>query len=82
MKLAYSVTASFAIVAALIAVGYAPKQVYDPATQSGLLAGDLTDLFGPGRWHEWERFADSLMASLEGGSPLEMLRRFAAFQNE
>jgi NTE family protein len=59
-----------AIVAALIAVGYAPKQVYDPATQSGLLAGDLTDLFGPGRWHEWERFADSLMARLEGGSLL------------
>ena len=57
-----------AIVAALIAVGYAPKQVYDPATQSGVLAGDLTDLFGPGRWHEWERFADSLMARLEGGS--------------
>ena len=36
-----------AIVAALIAVGYAPKQVYDPITQTGLLAGDLTDLFGP-----------------------------------
>jgi NTE family protein len=59
-----------AIVAALIAVGYAPKQVYDPATQSGLLAGDLTDLFGPGRWQEWQRFAASLMARLEGRSML------------
>jgi len=59
-----------AIVAALIAVGYTPKQIYEPTTQSGLLAGDLTDLFGAGRWRDWERFADALKTRLEGGSLL------------
>lgn len=36
-----------AIVAALIAVGYKAKDLYDADTRTGILAGSLTDMFGP-----------------------------------
>jgi NTE family protein len=64
-------TSAGAIVASLIAVGYSPKRIYDPATQSGVLAGDLTELFGAGRWREWEGFAEALRTSVEGRSLLQ-----------
>jgi NTE family protein len=64
-------TSAGAIVAALIAVGYSPKALYDPETQTGILAGNLTDMFGAGRWREWERFSAALKAKMEDGSFLQ-----------
>jgi NTE family protein len=61
-------TSAGAILAGLVAVGYAPKALYDSATCDGLLAHNLTELFGAGRWQEWERFSAAFKAQLEDGS--------------
>jgi NTE family protein len=58
-----------AIVASLIAVGYPPNALYDPITQSGLLAGRLTDLFGPGEWNAWKQFTLALHDKLSNTTP-------------
>src|SRR3984885_9548749 len=59
-----------ALVAALLAVGYKPHDLYDPATRTGLMAGQLTDLFGAGRWEEWSEFSAALEKKIGGSSPL------------
>ena len=59
-------TSAGAIVAALVAVGYTPKALYDSEKQSGLLAENLTDMFGPGRWREWERFCPARESDRSG----------------
>jgi NTE family protein len=61
-------TSAGAIVAALVAVGYSPKDLYDSDTCTGLLAQDLTELFGPGRWEAWERFSAACKTRFESGS--------------
>jgi NTE family protein len=66
-------TSAGAIVAALVAVGYAPKALYDPESQTGLLANNLTEMFGPGRWQEWERFSAACKSELDNHS---LLRRW------
>ena len=58
------------IIAALIAVGYKPKELYDPVTKTGLLAGPLTDMFGPGAWAEWKLFSGAVESKLDAFSPL------------
>jgi predicted acylesterase/phospholipase RssA len=59
-----------AIVAALIAVGYKPKGLYDPSTRAGLMSADLTDMFGPGKWDEWKRFSAAIEQKLNPFSAL------------
>jgi predicted acylesterase/phospholipase RssA len=59
-----------AIVAALLAVGYKPQALYDPGTRTGLMAGDLTQLFGKGKWNEWKEFSAAIETKLVQFSPL------------
>jgi NTE family protein len=59
-----------AIVAALLAVGYKPQSLYDPITRTGLMAGDLTELFGAGKWSEWKAFSAAMETKLAEFSPL------------
>ena len=53
-------TSAGAIIAALIAVGYTARRLYDPVTQQGILAGSLSDLFSQETWTEFKAFSASL----------------------
>ena len=58
-----------AIVAALIAVGYKPRELYDSQTRTGILAGSLTDMFGEGRWQKWKAFSTVVEEKISRFSP-------------
>jgi NTE family protein len=68
-----------ALVAALLAVGYKPHDLYDPAARTGLMAEQLTDLFGPGRWEEWRRFSAALEKKIGGSSPFGLWLKSPGF---
>jgi NTE family protein len=57
-----------AIVASLIAVGYKAKELYDPSGRTGLMSGNLTDLFGQGKWEEWKQFSEALQNKFSGAN--------------
>ena len=57
-------TSAGAIIAALIAVGYTAKQIYDPATQQGILAGSLSDFFSRERWGQFKKFSLGLQGQV------------------
>ncbi len=61
-------TSAGAIVAALVAVGYTAKQLYDPASRQGLMAGSLTDFFDKQTWADFKEFSASFEKKFKAGT--------------
>lgn len=73
-------TSAGAIVAALLAVGYRPSELFDEATGTGLLATDLEQLVGRQQWDRYEWFRERTEQLLSGSSLGNCLR--LAFQRK